>query len=282
MEHIRSLRLRPGEPFIVCDGGGTDHVCILGGKGGVIAGLESEFGSGPDGHAAGALRRDSGGSLAMIVESRPSAGEPMVKCTVYIAFAKGGRLDYAVQKSVELGAYEIVLYPSERCVSIPGDTGKKIARLQKIAFETAKQCGRGRVPVVTAADSFIDAVDGASYKLKNANGKFSENNDAAGNLSIFCYEGEKEKGLKQVLEQYDYMRPGKNGGGETTGSADSRDIFGSISIMTGPEGGFSPEEAELARSAGMAAVSLGPRILRCETAPAAVLAAIMFHTGNMG
>jgi len=50
--------------------------------------------------------------------------------------------------------------------------------------------------------------------------------------------------------------------------------------MTGPEGGFEPHEAELASSAGMLTVTLGTRIMRCETAPVAALAAIMFHTEN--
>ena len=217
-EHIRSLRLRPSEVFTVCDGMGFDYVCRLGARG------------------------ETG--VAEIIETYPSRGEPSVVCSVYIAFAKGDRLEYAVQKSVELGAHDIVLFPSERCVSVPGEKNKKTARLQRIAMETAKQCGRGRIPAVTAAESFAAAVERASR---------------AG-LPLFLYECEDRTSIKQALERY----------------ADGQ----TISVVTGPEGGFEPYEAEAARSSGMITVTFGPRILRCETAPAAALAAVMFHTNN--
>ena len=290
-EHIRSLRLRPSELFIVCDGEGTDYICRLGERG--------------DGSAAG------------IVEQRQSRGEPSVACSVFIAYAKGDRLEYAVQKSVELGAFDIVLYPSERCISVPRDIDKKALRLQKIALETAKQCGRGRVPVVSVAGSFRDAVGWASGKLKVESGKLKvesggaktesgkkkvDNGDSKaesgdpilcgetiGSLSIFCYEEEKKKSLKQALEMHDFTYSTAVGGGgdnedgkqgEGGGSAEPG-VANRISIMTGSEGGFAPDEAKLATAAGMTPVSLGPRILRCETAPVAALAAVMFHTGNM-
>ena len=217
--HIKSLRLSPKETFIVCDGDGTDYICRLGER--------------------------SGDPTAEIDGSRPSRGEPSINCDVYIAFAKGDRLEYAVQKSVELGARGVILFPSERCVSIPGDVNKKTARLQRIALETAKQCGRGRIPKVTGENSLKSAVEQA----------------AKAEAPLFFYECEEEKRLKQTLEQH---------WAEST-----------TSIMTGPEGGFEPHEAEYAQSAGMHIVTLGPRILRCETAPVAALAAIMYHTGNI-
>jgi 16S rRNA (uracil1498-N3)-methyltransferase len=233
VDHVRSLRLRPDESFIVCDGGGSDYICRL-----CERGAENAGGSG---------RRSGGegGVIAEIIETQPSRGEPSVLCSVYIAFAKGDRLEYAVQKSVELGAYEIVLFPSERCVYVPNDKGKNTARLQRIALETAKQCGRGRIPEVMAEDSFTAAIGRA----------------AGAALPLFFYECEDRLHLKQALELH----------------SDAR----TISVVTGPEGGFESSEAESARTAGMLAVTLGPRILRCETAPAAALAAIMYHTGNL-
>ena len=221
-EHLRSLRLRPSEQFIVCDGAGSDYICRL---------IE-KTGEAPC-------------PTAEIFETQPSQGEPSIKCNVYIAFAKGDRLDYAVQKSVELGAHDIVLFASERCVSIPGDMTKKIARFQRIAQETAKQCDRGRVPEVSAMSSFTAAIEQA----------------ARAGLPLFLYECEEKLHLKQALEQSGEIR--------------------TVSIVTGPEGGFEPHEAENAVSAGMVAVTLGPRILRCETAPAAALTAVMFYTGNL-
>ena len=223
--HIRSLRLRPSEEFIVCDGDGRDYICRLAGR------VYSAEGPGP--------------AMAEIIESKPTAGEPDVECTVYLALAKGDRLDYAVQKSVELGARGIVLFRSERCVSVPGENAKKTSRLDRIALEAAKQCGRGRVPRVTAAASFKEAMEQASKA----------------DLPLFFYEAEEELSLKAALE---------SGAGAA-----------SISIVTGPEGGFSEREVAFAASLWMLTVSLGPRILRCETAPAAALAVIMYHTGNL-
>jgi len=224
--------MRPAELFIVCDGQGTDYVCKL-----------SE--------TVGA---------AEIIEARPSLGEPTIKCSVYIAMAKGDRMEYAVQKSIELGAYEIIVFTSERCVSIPGDIAKKTARLQRIALETAKQCGRGRVPEVTAVPSYEAAIKQA----------------ASAKLPLFFYEDEEKMHLKDALVQ------GTGDRGQTVGRG-IPDAPGAvdISIMTGPEGGFAPQEAKLAQEAGMIAVTLGPRILRCETAPIVALAAIMYETDNL-
>lgn len=222
IEHIKALRIRHGESFTVCDGGGKDYTCRL-------------------------TKLTPDGAEAEIVDVAPSMGEPSIFCAAYIAFAKGDRLDTAVQKSVELGASEIVLFPSARCVSRPEGLSvvHKINRLQKIAEEAAKQSDRGKIPWVTAVSSYENAVQSA----------------VKSDLPLFLYECEKQSSLKEVLDN--------NAG------------FKTVSIMTGPEGGFEPEEAAYAAENGMHSVSIGPRVLRCETAPLAALAAVMYHTGNM-
>jgi 16S rRNA (uracil1498-N3)-methyltransferase len=221
-EHFRALRIRQGESFVVCDGAGKDYNCKL-------TSLTDE------------------GAEAEIINVVPSRGEPDVECTVFAAFAKGDKLETVVQKSVELGAAGIVLFPSARCVSRPEALSqvKKTARYQKIAEEAAKQSGRGRIPKVTSEPTYEQAMKAA----------------AMSDLPLFFYEDEKHLGLKTVL--------------------DDRSKPKTISIVTGPEGGFEPEEASFAAECGMKLVSLGPRILRCETAPIAALSAIMLHTGNM-
>ena len=221
--HIRSLRIRPSELFIVCDGDGTDYICRLGKRSEATPGAAS----------------------AEIVESFPTHGEPSVACSAYIALAKGDRLEFAVQKTVELGVYEIILFRSERCIATADNIAKKAARLQRVALEAAKQCGRGRVPEIIAAGSFSEAIEQA----------------ARAEIPLFFYECEKERRLKQAIA--------------SCGDAST------VSIVTGPEGGFAESEASIARSAGMSAVTLGPRVLRCETAPVAAIAAIMYHTGNI-
>ena len=230
-EHIRVLRLRPDEKFIVCDGGGTDYVCRLG-----------------SGFGAGCM-------MAEIVSQYQSVGEPSVVCKVFIAFSKGDRLDYAVQKAVELGAYEIVLFESARCVAVPNDIPKKIKRLQRIAIEAAKQSNRGIIPEVSFGGKLSDIVSKAA------------DNSA---LAMFFYEGEELLHIREILKQ-------------AFPSSVSQQEFNSkaISIITGPEGGFEPNEVTLAQLAGISIVSLGKRILRSETAPIACLTAIMYHTGNL-
>ncbi len=220
-EHLRALRIRKGESFTVCDGNGTDYTCRL-------------------------TDITADGAEAEIMETGPTVSEPTVDCAAYIAFAKGDRLETAVQKSVELGASEIVLFPSARCVSKPEGLSvlKKTGRLQKIGEEAAKQSGRGKIPHVIVSPSF----DHMIFKASKAD------------LPLFFYEEEKARHLKEALVE--------------------KPAFKTISIVTGPEGGFDPAEAAFAAQNGMLSVSLGPRILRCETAPIAALAAIMYHTGN--
>lgn len=219
MRHVRSLRLRDSETFTVCDGSGTDYICRL---------------SGNDGEA-------------IILSSGPTKGEPSEKVGVYAAFSKSDRLEYVVQKSVELGAHEIILFPASRCVVRYDDKslGKKLERWQKIALEAAKQCGRGIVPQVRVETGYEAAIDEASGAL----------------IPLYCYELEKSLRLREVLEA--------SGGIET------------LSIVTGPEGGFEQSEAEYALAKGMKVITLGARILRCETAPVAALAATMYYAGNL-
>ena len=84
---------------------------------------------------------------------------------------------------------------------------------------------------------------------------------AAGSVApLFLYEDEREHGIRQALAG---RRPA------------------TVSLVIGPEGGFAPQEAQTAVQAGMLSVSLGPRILRCETAPLAALSAVMYETGNL-
>jgi len=216
-KHIRTLRLKPDEQFIVCDGNGTDYVCKLGKTGDC--------------------------KKAEILSKHKTITEPSVLCRVFIAYQKGDRLDFAVQKSVELGVHDIVLFKSERCVAIPNDIPKKLARLQRISLETAKLCNRGIIPRVSSSSSLETAVNEA----------------VTSDLTLFFYESEDQLHIKSVLQQE----------------------YSSISIFTGPEGGFQPHEVEFIRSKNIPVISLGPRILRSETAPVVALAAIMYESGNM-
>ena len=178
-----------------------------------------------------------------IISSEASGAESPVRVTLYMAYPKGDKLEVVIQKAVELGAVRIVPFESERCIKRPKaeKLDRQMARLTKIAEEAAKQCGRDILPEVSRPLTF-------SEMLKSA---------AQGGLALFCYEGEGERTLKSALEE--------------------RVDIKEISVIVGCEGGFSEEEAEAARQAGCISVTLGKRILRCETAPSYVLSAISYR-----
>jgi len=168
--------------------------------------------------------------------------EPPYKATVYQALVKGERLDVAIQKSVEFGAASVIPFESSRCiVRMKGEKeGSKSQRRQRIAAEAAKQCGRGIIPSVPAPMTF-------SEMLKEA---------SKADLAVFCYEKEGERMLGSVLESM-HAEPPKT-----------------VSIVVGPEGGFSQEEAKAAEDEGLLLLGLGKRILRTESAAAFVLACL--------
>lgn len=188
------------------------------------------------------------GLEAEVVESVPCPAEPSVRCTILSGLPKQGeRSDFVVQKCTESGAAEIVFFLSHRCVARPDARAleKKVQRWQRIAEEAAKQSGRGIIPTVSAVGSFAEALDIA---IKTE-------------LPLFMYETGERVALKEAIE--------------AAGSVQT------AAILTGPEGGFEPFEAELAKKIGFRLCAMGPRILRCETAPVAALTALMYATGNL-
>ena len=237
LKHIRSVRLRPDEEFVVCDSEGTDYVCFLDKKDGL--------------------------PVAGILKRQKSISEPTVLCKCYMAFSKGDRLDYAVQKAVELGVHEIILFESEHCVAVPNDIPKKVTRLSRIAYETAKLSGRGKVSEVSYGGKLEKIINDAILNDKNV---------------LFFYEEETELNIKDILCKI-FPPDGPVCSAESADNKKRSD--GGISIITGPEGGFSSAEASLVRSKNIPVVSLGSRILRSETAPVVALSAIMYHTGNL-
>ncbi|MBQ7387000.1 MAG: 16S rRNA (uracil(1498)-N(3))-methyltransferase [Clostridia bacterium] len=178
-----------------------------------------------------------------IESTHPSSAEPKVKVSLFMAFPKGDKLETVVQKAVELGASEITPFESSRCIKRPkaDKVDKQTARLTRIAHEAAKQSGRARLPVVNAPLSYKEMLAEATRA----------------DLALFCYEDESATSIKTALKSKKYS---------------------TVSVVIGSEGGFSPEEARHARENGCISVTLGPRILRCETAPDYALSAISYET----
>ena len=182
---------------------------------------------------------------AEIFETVPCKAEPSVRVVMLCGLPKGDKADLIVQKCTEAGAGEIAFFLSQRCVAkMPADRDKKLARWQRIAQEAAKQSGRGIIPNVSLLGDIAEAFNKARET----------------ELGLFMYETGERQTLKAVLESQS---------------------FTSAAILTGPEGGFEPFEAELAGVMGLHLCSMGPRIFRCETAPVAALSAVMYATGNM-
>lgn len=161
-EHVRVLRLKPGDDIVICDGKGTDYKCHL-------------------------VRTAKDEAEAEVFEVVPCKSEPSVKVSVLCGLPKGSeKTDYIIQKSVEAGAYEICFFSCDRCVArIDGDgRAKKIERWQRISEEAAKQSGRGIIPEVKWLGEYAEALNVAYSK----------------DLKLFMYEtGEREK-LDEVLE----------------------------------------------------------------------------------
>lgn len=218
--HAKVLRLKEREEVLVCDGQGRECLCT-------VSDVSPE-------------------QIGLVVKKRrESETEAAVRVSVYMAFPKADKLEHVIQKATELGAYEIVAFPSSRCVSRPDDKSlaKKLERWQKIAASAAEQSGRGRVPQVLVLPSYKAALERAAQADK----------------ALLFYENERSTTLKMALNAGAYQ---------------------TVSLLTGPEGGLEPAEVKQAETAGLQVCTLGKRILRCETAPLCALSAVMYDSGE--
>ena len=219
-QHAWVLRLKEGEQVCACDGQGREVVCTV-------------------------LRIAPKFTDLEIGQCFESSTEAAVQVRVYMAFAKSDKLEHVIQKATELGAFEIIAFPSARCVSKPDDKSlkKKLERWQKIAESAAQQSCRGRIPQVRVLPGYQAALTEAVHSDK----------------ALLFYENEHAVTLKMALSSGSYK---------------------TVSLLTGPEGGLEEREVEQARDAGLQVCTLGKRILRCETAPLCALSAVMYDAGE--
>ncbi len=181
---------------------------------------------------------------ARVEEVSPSVAEPSLAVTLYMGLPKADKLEMIIQKAVELGVTAIVPVVTARSIARfdQKDGAKKVTRWRRIAAEAAGQSGRGMVPTVEQPLSFKQVLPRLGAEK-----------------TLLCYEG----GGAPI--------------GELVSPADT-----ALSLVIGPEGGFDPGEVAAVTAAGGRIATLGPRILRCETAPLAALAVLMERSGNMG
>lgn len=182
--------------------------------------------------------------------------ESRIRVSLYQGVPKSTKMDIILQKLTEAGVDEIVLVNTKRSVvNIKGDKAdKKFDRWERIIYEAAKQCKRGLIPKLRGILSFKEALEDMG---KN-------------DINICPYEEEKSLGIKEALQT-----------GQVKKILENKDEV-RVGIFIGPEGGFAEEENEMVKAAGIASVTIGPRIFRTETASIVATAITLYELGDIG
>ena len=208
-------------------------------------------------HISKVLRMQPGAQLQIVSDDGVSALAEITaidsECvTVHCLekLAEGEKMEFIIQKAVEMGAYSVVPVAMEHSVvRLDGaKAAKKVERWQKIAESAAKQSKRDIIPEVQPVQTIAQMLAA---------------NDCA--TKIIAYECEDKKSLKVALKE-----------------AQAKGALTDLLLIIGPEGGISEAELETARAAGAVPVSLGRRILRAETAGLVAISAIFYETGDLG
>ena len=184
---------------------------------------------------------------ANIVEVKDIKRESNLKVKLYQGLPKGPKMEMILQKLTEVGVDEIILVQMKRTVVKVDDKkeDKKIERWERIIYEAAKQSKRGKIPTLRGVLSFEEALSDM------------QQND----MNIAPYENEKTKSIKQAIKNVN---------------------INNIGIIVGPEGGFDEKEIENIESINGQSVSLGPRILRTETASVVASSIVLYELSDLG
>lgn len=196
------------------------------------------------------LGRD--GVMGKVLSKRPAGGEPRVQIMLYQSLLKRDNFEWVLQKGTEIGVAEFVPVISRRTVlrSVEDVKVSRMERWRRIIAEAVEQSRRGRVPVLREPLRFEEAVSQA----------------AQSGLCLIPWEEETSLGLRTAL----------------TATQRGDDEPAAISLFIGPEGGFDQEEIALARECGAIPVTLGPRILRAETAAVVVASLVLYELDDLG
>lgn len=192
----------------------------------------------------------SGAVEGRIVEKKENHSEPPLSITLAQAIPKKNKLDLIIEKSTELGIKRIIPLITGRTIVRVREKreGKKLLRWQRMAEEAAKQSQRGMIPIISDVAKLQD--------LAAITGEFD--------LILLAWVGEKQNNLRKVRTNADLAK------------------VSNILMIIGPEGGFSHNEVEFVRNLGGIPISLGPRVLRTETAALTLLALLLYEFGDLG
>lgn len=185
--------------------------------------------------------------LLDIIEKVNIKRESNLKVKLYQGMPKGTKMELILQKLTEIGVDEIVLVQTKRSVTKIDNKkeDKKIERWERIIYEAAKQSKRGKIPTLTGVLTFNEALEDM------------KNND----LNLCPYENERTVIIKEAIK-------GKQ--------------INNMGIFVGPEGGFEEEEIEKIQNINGQVVSLGPRILRTETASVVASSIVLYELSDLG
>ncbi len=184
-------------------------------------------------------------ATAIVVGERPSPPEPSLELVLHQSLIRPQRFELVLEKGTEVGVSRFVPLLSGRGQVKTEAGSQRAERWRRIVTEAAEQSGRGRVPTIDPPAPLRDAAGSAP------------------GLRLLPWEEERSQGLRSFLRGL-AERPA------------------TVSLFIGPEGGFAADEVDLARTAGCVPVSLGPRILRSETAGIVAAALVMHELGEMG
>ena len=187
--------------------------------------------------------------LVTILEELEENTELPNKIYLFQGLPKSDKMELIIQKAVELGVYEIIPVSMKNCVAKLEEkkVTSKIARWQEIAKSAAKQSKRSLVPKVQMPMSYKLAIEKAKE------------------LDLFFVPYENERGMQATRDALSQIQKGE-----------------SIGIFIGPEGGFEESEIETIESIGGKSVSLGPRILRTETASLVASSIVLYELSDLG
>lgn len=224
--HLKNvLRKQVGDTLLICDGEGHEFDCRI-------------------------AAYENGQVIFDILETRDGNTELGISVTLYQGLPKKDKLEWIIEKAVELGAARVVPVSCARSIAKwddPVREEKKVKRFQAIAEAASKQCGRGVIPTVGSVVSFAEAMKEAK---------------AESDVILFPYEN--AEGMQATEAVMKSIKKGDK-----------------VAVFIGPEGGFAPEEVTLAEQNGAKVISLGRRILRTETAAMAVLSHLMIQAETL-
>jgi len=217
VHHIRDvMRLKKGDSVDIFDGQGSEFLCAI-----------EEF------------KKDE--VLIAIKGKLVSKRDKPYSVTLYQAIPKKSKMDFVIEKTVELGVDRIVPIMTERTIPEIKDPAGRIERWKRIGMASSKQCGRRTLPVVSDITDFDNALIDSKQK----------------GLVVFASLDKESKSLNKILRETPVPK--------------------NIAVFVGPEGDFSPAEVSMAKGSGYSICSLGDMVLKSDTAAIYILSCLSYE-----